>query len=346
MSVSNITSNSANKSKKSSRKNESSHVKRIQKVVDGIKILVTNTVIEQSSEHNVLTKLDLNDLQSEQHAVAWHNFADAKYDLLPIYYEIGSETQQPDSIQESSRSRCLKDGSQNGSRQNNFTLQHQGAHKRAIYVRLLDVLIITWNHGVSFLNMNNKQSNKRTLLPADVATTLSTMKNVVDITNTLVNRIKTVLDKRNNNKNLSDKESKRSPNSEYHEVINRLRDTFLSNFPIRRQGGVGGVPFFYIAELNASLCSALVQLGQLDFNDWASSGHNKDTSWGERISGYLSNAYLRETQLQAKHNDNKDAPKSGIIALIQVMPNIMSKVDAASSKKRLLHLQIFLDHQH
>ena len=94
MSKANITSNSANKSKKSSRKNESSHVMRIQKVIDGIKMLVTNTVIEQSSEQNVLTKLDLNDLQPEQHAVAWHTFTDAKYDLLPIYYEIGSETQQ------------------------------------------------------------------------------------------------------------------------------------------------------------------------------------------------------------------------------------------------------------
>ena len=122
MSVSNITSNSANKSKKSSRKNESSHVMRIQKVVNGIKILVTDTVIEQSSEHNVLTKVDLNDLWSEQHAVAWHNFADAKYDLLPIYYEIGSETQQADSIQESSRSRCLKDGNRTGQDKNNFML--------------------------------------------------------------------------------------------------------------------------------------------------------------------------------------------------------------------------------
>ena len=54
---------------------------------------------------------------------------------------------------------------------------------------------------------------------------------------------------------------------------------------------------------------------------------------GERISGYLSNAYLRETEPQTKHDDNKDAPKSGIIALIQVMPNIISKVDAASFQK-------------
>ena len=168
-----------------------------------------------------------------------------------------------------------------------------------------------------------------------MATTLSTMKNVVDITDTLVNRIKTLLDKRNKHNILSDKRSKRSPNSEYHEVMNRLRDTFLSNFPIRRQGGVGSVPFFYIAELNASLCRAVVQLGQLDSNDCTSSEHNKDASWGERISGYLSNAYLRETELQTKHDDNKDAPKSGIIALIQVMPNIISKVDAASFQKTL-----------
>eukprot|EP00943_MAST-04B_sp_MAST-4B-sp1_P007777 g7777.t1 len=337
--------NDAYHKKKSKKKNESKHLKRISKVIDGIDMLITHKLENSNSSNIEVTQLHNTDN-------VWNAYTNNN--TLPPLYSLknridGNESQKQISIQESYRSRSLENGNnafsmgsvlkftdQEGKKTNKNSIENS-----SLEIQLLSALLIAWNHFVSFLDIKNSNANnnKRNFVQDDVSITLNTMKRVADILYALIGRIEISVIGERNVTNMPQKND-----NQYHGLLSHLRNTLLSIFPIKQEGSIGNLPFVEIAGLNASLCRTLVRLSQIfgsdnnDRNDACIDGDEDSgkKKWSLCVADYLSKVYEREITRQLRcDNNNSNMSKFGMIALIEVLPNILYEVESRSFCKTI-----------
>ena len=355
--ASNSNGNNNNKSK---RKNESKHLKRISKVIDGINMLITYAVENNKYKDQIQMVQYQNNVYGIWNQDVNNNHFPPLYGLNNIAYRNGNGNQvQQISIQESCRSRSLETGSTNNGNHSN----NRNYNKDTSIIQLLNTLIIAWNHSISFLNIksnnnsnaNSSNNNKRNYTLEDISITINTMKRIVDIFYALVDRIDNNNSVGTNNiKNGNYIKNNKHFNKYNYDLILTLRNTLLNAFPIEREGSIGNLPFVEIAGLNASLCRALVRLSKTlgmekDHHNNNNNNNNNDEEddetgeeeiWGKRIANYLTKTYERETKMEIRGSDHIDdnniASNLGMIALVEVLPHILFEVNSNSFRKVLL----------
>jgi hypothetical protein len=349
MILSKTMANDAYHKKKSKKKKESKHLKRISKVIDGINMLITYKLENSNSSDIKGTRLHNTDS-------VWNAYTNNN--ALPPLYSLKNrvdhnESQQQTSIQESYRSRSLENGNNAFSLGSSLKFTDQGRKNNnknniessSSEIQLLRSLLIAWNHFISFLDIKNSNVNnsKRNFVQDDVSIAINTMKRVVDVFYALIERIEVSVIGEKNDSNMPQK-----TDNQYYGLFSHLRNTLLSTFPIKKEGSIGNLPFVEIAGLNASLCRTLVRLGQIfgggniDRNAAYSDGDEVrgEKKWSLCITDYLREVYEREITRHGKcdnnnNNNNNNMSKFGMIALIEVLPNILYEVESRSFCKTI-----------